>query len=54
VTSRGEKVGWGPAPPGICEVNKQYLPDKYIVNSRLEITIPSGSGKITKDFELND
>jgi hypothetical protein len=32
----------------------QYLPDKYNVNSELEITLPPGSGKFTKDFDLTD
>jgi hypothetical protein len=32
----------------------QYLPEKYNAKSTLEITVPSGSGAITKNFDLTD
>ena len=32
---------------------KQYIPEKYNKQTELEITIESGSGKITKDFQLD-
>lgn len=40
------------APGG--EPQEQYLPKKFNVDSGLEITIPSGSSAITKDFDLTD
>ena len=33
---------------------QQYLPEKYNTKTRLEINVPSGSGKMTRDFVLND
>jgi hypothetical protein len=33
---------------------QQYLPEKYNAKTQLEITIPPGSGPITRDFELTD
>lgn len=33
---------------------EQYIPEKYNIETTLEITIPSGSGKIVKDFDLTD
>jgi hypothetical protein len=33
---------------------QQFIPKKYNAISQLEITVPSGSGKITKDFELTN
>jgi hypothetical protein len=33
---------------------QQYLPEKYNAKTQLEITIPPGSGPITKNFELTD
>jgi len=45
-------------PPDATELEmpprEQYIPKKYNVNTTLEITIPSGSGKINRDFELTD
>jgi hypothetical protein len=35
-------------------VRLQYLPAKFNTDSQLEITIPSGSGPIVKDFDLKD
>jgi hypothetical protein len=32
----------------------QYIPEKYNAKSELEITIPSGSGAIAKNFDLTD
>ena len=32
----------------------QYIPEKYNVKTRLEITIQSGSPEITKDLDLTD
>jgi hypothetical protein len=32
----------------------QFIPAKYNTQTTLEIAIPSGSGKITKNFELTD
>jgi hypothetical protein len=31
---------------------EQFLPEKYNVHTTLKVTIPSGSGKITQDFDL--
>ena len=33
---------------------EQYIPEKYNKSSELELTVPSGSGPITKDFTLGD
>lgn len=35
-------------------VRLQYLPDKFNATSQVEMTIPPGSGPITKDFDLKD
>lgn len=50
-----------PARPGLqgsphrpTEVPQQYLPDRYNAKTQLEITIPSGSRAVTKDFDLTD
>jgi hypothetical protein len=32
----------------------QFLPEKYNVHTTLKATIPAGSGKITKDFDLSE
>ena len=42
--------------PGVGSKAKvvQIIPEKYNTKSELEITVPSGSGKITKDFDLTD
>ena len=37
----------GGVPPG-----QQYLPEKYNAKTELKITIPPGSGKIVRDFDL--
>jgi hypothetical protein len=43
-------------PPGIKDRSpyEQYLPAKYNTSTELEISIPSGSRTITKDFDLRD
>jgi len=45
-------------PPDATELERppqqQYIPKKYNTNSDLRITIPPGSGKITKNFDLPD
>ena len=33
---------------------EQYIPEKYNKKSELTITVPSGSGAITKDFDLTE
>jgi hypothetical protein len=33
---------------------QQYLPAKYNKQTELTLTVPSGSSRITKDFELTD
>jgi hypothetical protein len=33
---------------------EQYIPEKYNKSSELELTVPPGSGPITKDFTLGD
>jgi hypothetical protein len=35
-------------------VRTQYLPNKFNVDSQLQITIPPGSRQITKNFDLTD
>jgi hypothetical protein len=35
-------------------LREQYVPSRYNAGTQLEITIPSGSGTITKDFDLTD
>jgi hypothetical protein len=34
--------------------SKQYIPEKYNTKTELEITIPPGSGKIVRDFNLTE
>ena len=45
-------------PPGVqiesLVVNTQYLPDQFNTRTQLEVQIEGGSGRFTKDFELND
>ncbi len=47
-----------PPPPNVPrfpgEPEEQYLPKEFNENSNLEITIPSGSPAIIKDFDLTD
>jgi hypothetical protein len=57
VAHRGpEQQGGAPAQPmggpNMTPAMDQYLPEKYNAKTELEISIPSGSGRITKDFEL--
>lgn len=33
---------------------EQYIPEKYNEKTELEVTIDSGSDKITKDFQLEE
>ena len=33
---------------------EQYLPEKFNTKTELEITIPPGSGKVVKNFDLTD
>ena len=33
---------------------EQFIPEKYNTQTTLEITIPSGSGKTTKNLDLTD
>jgi hypothetical protein len=43
-------------PPGARDTipREQYLPAKFNASTQLEITIPSGSRAMTKDFDLRD
>ena len=45
-------------PPNATELERppgqQYIPEKYNKSTTLEITIPPGSRKTTKDFELTE
>jgi hypothetical protein len=43
----------GPTPTR-GEPREQYLPERFNVHSRDQITIPSGSRAITKNFELSE
>jgi hypothetical protein len=54
---RGKQRPGAPAPnPNIVGGDEaemeQFIPEKYNTKTTLEITIPWGSGKITKDFDL--
>jgi hypothetical protein len=42
--------------PGVETPSKvsQFIPEKYNTKSELQITVPSGSGAITKNFDLTD
>jgi hypothetical protein len=44
------------APPTVSKnaPRQQYLPAKYNVDTTLEISVESGSRRITKDFQLTD
>jgi len=44
----------GEAAPPRADRPRQYLPTKYNADTQLEITIPSGSGEIAKNFDLTD
>jgi hypothetical protein len=43
-----------PGLPGGDPLAEQYIPEKYNAKTTLETTIPPGSGRITKDFDLKD
>ena len=43
-----------PGEPGKPPPAPQYIPRKYNARTELEITIPQGSRKITKDFNLTN
>jgi hypothetical protein len=51
-----EAYGGSPAPGRVLKpgARTQYLPGKFNADSQLEITIQSGTGEVTKDFELTD
>ena len=52
------RVAREPPPPGVqiesLVVNTQYLPEQFNTRTQLEVQIEGGSGRFTKDFELND
>ncbi len=39
---------------GGAPMGQQYLPEKYNTKTELEITIPPGSGKVVRDFDLTE
>lgn len=46
-----------PMPPGMPDslvVKTQYLPDRFNTRTQLEVQIEGDSGRLTRDFELND
>ena len=45
-------AGKGKPNAGKAGFGQQYLPAKYNVDTQIEMTIPPGSGAITKDFDL--
>ncbi|MBN2292356.1 MAG: hypothetical protein JXM70_08025 [Pirellulales bacterium] len=51
-----EAYGGSPASGQILKpgARPQYLPKKFNLDSKLEITIEPGSGELTKDFELTE
>jgi hypothetical protein len=54
-TSESAAAATGPdGPPPEAGPTKQYLPKKYNAGTTIEITIPSGSRPIVKDFDLTD
>lgn len=43
-----------PSNQDIPPSRKQFIPRKYNVDSQLELAIPPGSGRVTKDLQLTD
>lgn len=50
----GRSTASGEQAPETAPARQQFLPAKYNAKTELEITIESGAGRITKDFDLAD
>ncbi len=51
----GQQGEAAPSPSGFLQTGgQQYIPEKYNTKSELGITVPVGSGKITKNLDLTD